>query len=105
MEQTQQNNQVNTRFRVMPPKDYDVIMHNDDVTTMDFVVMVLESIFRKSEEEAEALMLMVHNMGQAVAGTYKKDIAESKVRKATALARENGFPLMLTVEEKENHND
>lgn len=78
---------------------YNVIMHNDDVTTMDFVVMVLRRIFRKSEEDAETIMMKIHNEGQAVVGTYFKDIAQSKANYTMALARKNGFPLMLTIEE------
>jgi len=75
---------------------YVVIMHNDDETTMEFVVMVLENVFFKPQEEAVRLMLAVHNNGEAVVGTYTYDIALSKMNKATALARENGFPLRLT---------
>lgn len=78
---------------------YNVVMHNDDVTTMDFVVHILVSIFRKSPQDAETLMLKVDREGSAVAGTYYKDIAESKKNKATAEARKNGFPLLLTIEE------
>lgn len=78
---------------------FNVIMHNDDVTTMDFVVHVLISIFRKSEEDAEETMMRVHYEGSAVVGTYSRDIAESKVEKATSLARLNGFPLKLTIKE------
>lgn len=78
---------------------YNVVLHNDDYTTMDFVVHILVTIFRKTMQDAEVLMLKVHNEGSAVAGTYHKDIAESKARKATSEARRNGFPLLLTVEE------
>lgn len=78
---------------------YNVILHNDDETTMDFVVHILTTIFRKTLSEAETLMLKVHHEGAAVAGTYLRDIAESKADKATREARANGFPLMLTVEE------
>ena len=77
---------------------YNVIMHNDDVTTMDFVVYVLVKIFRKSEEDAETLMLKVHNEGSAV-GTYSQDIAQSKANYTMNLAKANNFPLQLTIEE------
>ena len=80
-----------------PPK-YNVIMHNDDVTPMDFVVDVLCNIFRKPKDDAETLMLRIHNEGSAVVGTYFKDIAESKTRIALELARKNGFPLKITIE-------
>lgn len=77
---------------------YRVIMHNDDVTTMDFVVMVLATIFHKSELEAEAIMLKIHHEGKAVVGTYYYDIAVTKQMQTMRLARENHFPLVVTVE-------
>ena len=80
------------------PKKYQVVMHNDDFTTMDFVVMVLVTVFRKSEIEAEAIMLTIHHSDKAVVGTYSLDIAASKAEKAVAMAREEGFPLRITVE-------
>ena len=77
-------------------------IYNDDFTTMEFVVMILTQVFFKSEAEAETLMLQVHHSDKAVVGIYSYDVATSKVRKATAMAREAGFPLRLTVEpEKE----
>lgn len=86
-------------YKTKEPSAYNVILHNDDYTTMDFVVHILMSIFRKDEIDAEELMMKVHVEGSAVAGTYTKDIAESKRDKATKEARMNGFPLILTVEE------
>ena len=74
------------------PRRYKVIIHNDDFTTMDFV----------SEESANALMLKVHHADKAVVGIYTYDIAVSKVRKATNMARECGFPLRITVEPEES---
>ena len=82
------------------PRRYKVIIYNDDFTTMEFVVMILKQVFLKSEEEAEALMLQVHHSDKAVVGIYSYDIAVSKTRKATTMAREQGFPLRLTVEEE-----
>lgn len=99
MDETQVKGNKMARFKMKEPSMYNVIMHNDDVTTMDFVVMVLRRIFRKSAEDAEVIMLKVHNEGQAVVGTYFKDIAQSKVNYTKTLARKNGFPLMLTIEE------
>ncbi len=96
---TKLNRQGDVRFRFKEPSRYDVVMHNDDFTTMDFVVAVLCKVFRKSPEEAKRLMLKIHHEGSAVAGTYTKDIAESKAKYATDLARSFGFPLRLTVEE------
>lgn len=77
------------------PRRYKVIIYNDDFTTMEFVVLVLTSVFFKSAEEAEALMLSVHKSGSAVVGIYSYDMAISKVRKATMMAREENFPLRL----------
>jgi ATP-dependent Clp protease adaptor protein ClpS len=83
---------------IREPRRYKVIIYNDDFTTMEFVVMVLKQVFLKSEEEAQALMLQVHHSDKAVVGIYSYDIAMSKTRKATNMAREQGYPLRLTVE-------
>lgn len=90
-----------TRIKIREPKHYKVIMHNDDFTTMDFVVDILRDIFHKNEVEAERLMLLVHETGKAVVGTYPYDIAVSKVQAAAARAKAEGFPFRLTLEE--NH--
>lgn len=84
---------------IREPKHFKVIMLNDDFTTMEFVVNVLETIFNKDKASAEALMLMVHNNGRAAVGTYPYDIALTKIGKAMALAKEKGFPFRMTVEE------
>ena len=86
------------RTNLKEPRRYKVIIYNDDFTTMEFVVMILKQVFLKSEEEAEELMLQVHHSDKAVVGIYSYDIAESKARKATTMAREQGYPLRLTVE-------
>ena len=83
------------------PRRYKVIIHNDDFTTMDFVVEVLKTVFFYSDEKAEALTLQVHHANNAVVGIYTYDIAVSKANKATNMAREKGFPLRLTVEPEE----
>ena len=80
------------RTDIREPRRYKVIIYNDDFTAMDFVVMVLVQVFFKSEEEANALMLKVHHSDKAVVGIYTYDIAVSKARKATNMAREKGFP-------------
>ena len=72
-------------------------MHNDDVTTMDFVVMVLRNIFHKKEREAIQIMLEVHLKGKGVAGKYPYDIARTKAEQTMRLARTNNYPLRLTV--------
>lgn len=86
------------RIDLKEPRRYKVIIYNDDFTTMDFVVNILTSVFFKSKAEAEALMLQVHHSGKAVVGIYSYDVAVSKVQKATNMARDNNFPLLLTCE-------
>ena len=95
-EQSQIRERQRTNLR--EPRRYKVIIYNDDFTTMEFVVMILMQVFLKSEADANALMLQVHHSDKAVVGIYTYDIAVSKTRKATNLAREQGFPLRLTVE-------
>ncbi|MCH5339284.1 MAG: ATP-dependent Clp protease adaptor ClpS [Acetatifactor sp.] len=88
-----------TRIDIREPKRYRVIMHNDDFTSMEFVVEILMDIFHKNAMEAERLMLMVHESGKAAVGSYSYDIAVTKIQAATARAKEEGFPFRLTVEE------
>lgn len=89
---------VRTRFKVKPPQQYQVVFHNDDVTTMDFVVNVLVTVFDKRHSVAMALMLKVHHEGKAVVGVYSLDIAQSKTAKALRMARAAGFPLRITIQ-------
>lgn len=96
---TQGETREKTRIDLREPRRYRVIMHNDDFTSMEFVVEILMDIFRKEEVEAKRLMLMVHESGKAAVGTYPYDIAVTKVRAATERAKENGFPFRMTVEE------
>lgn len=88
-----------TREKIREPKSYRVIMHNDDFTTMEFVVEILVDIFHKDTDEAERLMLMVHEIGKASVGSYPYDIAMTKVKAATDRAENEGFPFRMTVEE------
>ena len=81
--------------KLKEPRRYKVILYNDDFTTMEFVVKMLEKVFHKSEAEAETLMLQVHHAGQAVVGVYSYDIAITKVNVATKMAQEAGFPLRI----------
>lgn len=83
-----------------PIPRYKVIMHNDEVTTMEFVVEVLRTVFFRSKEDAEAIMMKIHNEGSGVVGVYDYDIAISKVFKVRQLADEQNFPLKLTVEKE-----
>ena len=75
-----------------------VILHNDDYTTQEFVVWILETVFRKPEPEAVRIMLDVHRKGKGVAGVYPFDIADTKVAQAKALAEVQEFPLLCTLE-------
>ena len=77
---------------------YRVVLHNDDYTTMEFVVLVLIEFFAKTETEATQVMLEVHHKGQGVAGMYVRDIAETKAEMVEAHARANGHPLKCTAE-------
>jgi ATP-dependent Clp protease adaptor protein ClpS len=85
--------------KLKKPPLYQVLLHNDDYTTMEFVVHVLQNIFGRSTADAVVIMLKVHNEGVGVAGVYTFEVAEMKVNKATALARENEYPLLCTIEE------
>jgi ATP-dependent Clp protease adaptor protein ClpS len=83
------------------PKLYKVLFHNDNYTTMEFVVAVLREVFNKSESDAVAVMLNVHRNGLGVAGVYTWEVAETKLKKTEALARASDFPLKLTLEPEE----
>src|ERR671939_526511 len=84
--------------KVDKPPLFKVLLHNDDYTTMEFVVWVLQSVFNMPEDLAFQVMLNVHVKGIGVAGVYTYEVAEMKVAKATALAREHEFPLLVTME-------
>ncbi len=78
---------------------YKVLLHNDDFTTMDFVVFILMSVFNKNEVDAFNIMMAVHKQGVGVAGVYTYEIAEAKCDKVIQLARDSDFPLLATTEE------
>ena len=89
----------NVEDRTKEPPLYEVLLHNDDYTTMEFVVEILMTVFRKTEDEATAVMLAVHQNGTGVAGVYPREIAETKVHHTRHLAREAGYPLRCTLQE------
>ncbi len=89
-----------SRERLKKPPLFRVLLHNDDFTTMDFVVEVLRQVFGKSEAEAFRVMWAVHTQGVGCAGVYTYEIAEMKVERVTQMARAREFPLLCTVEEE-----
>ena len=89
-----------TRTRLEKPKLFKVILHNDDFTTMEFVVFVLQYVFARAEAEAFTIMLKVHNEGIGIAGLYPYEIATMKSEKAINLAKSREYPLLCTVEEE-----
>ncbi|MDP4177478.1 MAG: ATP-dependent Clp protease adapter ClpS [Bacillota bacterium] len=86
--------------KIKRPSMYKVIIYNDDYTTMDFVVEVIMRVFHKSNVEATKIMLDVHNLGRGIVGIYSYDIASSKISKVNKMARSEGFPLKLSMEEE-----
>jgi len=82
------------------PKLFKVLLHNDDFTTMEFVVFVLEYVFMRTDAEAFTIMLKVHNEGMGIAGIYPYEIANMKSQKAMNLAKSREYPLLCTVEEE-----
>lgn len=89
-----------TRKRTDTPKRYKVLLHNDDYTTMEFVVMILETIFNKSPAEAYRVMMNVHTGGIGIAGVYPHEVAETKVALTHEAAREAGHPLRCSIEQE-----
>lgn len=83
---------------VKEPRKYKVLLHNDDYTTMDFVVEILVRVFHKTEAQATAIMFSVHNQGYGVCGTYTAEVAETKVDMVHRLAKSAGFPLKCSME-------
>jgi ATP-dependent Clp protease adaptor protein ClpS len=81
------------------PPMYKVVLHNDDYTTMEFVVDVLQTVFHKPPAEAARIMLTVHRNGHGVCGVFTREVAETKVEMVGHLAKKNGFPLRCTMEE------
>jgi ATP-dependent Clp protease adaptor protein ClpS len=91
--------EIESALEIEEPTKYKVLLHNDDYTTIDFVVDVLIGIFHKNTTEAEAIMMEVHKKGKSVCGIYTYEIAETKVYQVKELAKSSGFPLLATMEE------
>lgn len=88
------------KVRVTEPKRWKVIFLNDDTTPMEFVTSLLIEVFRHNPETAQRVMLQVHEQGSGIAGTYSFEIAEAKAVESTTLARANGYPLQIKLEEE-----
>ena len=91
---------TSSRSKTDHPPMYKVLLHNDDYTTMEFVVEILLNVFGKSLEKATQIMLNVHNKGKDICGIYPRDIAETKVETVHHLASSKGFPLKSTMEKE-----
>lgn len=87
-------------IKLEKPKMYKVLLHNDDFTTMEFVVFVLEHVFQRTTAESFTIMFKVHNEGVGIAGIYPYEIANMKAQKAINLARAREYPFLCTVEEE-----
>jgi ATP-dependent Clp protease adaptor protein ClpS len=88
--------------KLQKPRMFKVLLHNDHYTTREFVVAILCEVFRKTETEAVQIMLHVHHNGMGVAGIYTRDVAETKIQLVEQRAREEEFPLRLTMEPEDD---
>ena len=86
------------REKTKKPPMYRVLLHNDDYTTKEFVVLILNHVFRRSEADANAIMMHVHNNGVGVAGIYTYEVAETKLQKTLQLAKRYEYPLQMSLE-------
>ncbi len=90
---------LDAELAVREPRRFKVLLHNDDYTSMEFVVDVLRSVFRKTQEQATAIMIAVHEKGLGTCGVYTEEVAETKVIQVHEKARAAGFPLRCSMEE------
>jgi ATP-dependent Clp protease adaptor protein ClpS len=95
---TNQESEVEEITELKKPSRYRVMLHNDDYTSMEFVVMILKVVFGKTDEDAIRIMYDVHQNGIGIAGIYTKEIAETRVQLVHTKAKENGFPLRASME-------
>ncbi len=96
----QQDVSIETDEEIVEPSMYRVLLHNDDYTTMDFVIEILMGVFHKTFEQSTLIMLNVHKAGTGLCGVYTFEMAETKVDAVQTIARENGFPLKCTMEKE-----
>lgn len=87
-------------LKVVEPTKYKVLLHNDDYTSMEFVVEILMYIFHKNVVESEQIMFNIHQKGRAICGVYTFEIAQTKVQQVKETAKSSGFPLLATLEEE-----
>ena len=97
--------QKRTERKLARPKMYRVLLHNDDFTTMEFVVALLMHVFHHDESSANAIMMHIHQKGMGVAGVYTYEVAETKVAQVKELAEKAEFPLLCTFEPDEQGSD
>ncbi|MCL2457498.1 MAG: ATP-dependent Clp protease adapter ClpS [Desulfobulbus sp.] len=95
----QEKTETTDREALQEPPLFKVLLHNDDYTTMDFVVMILQTVFHKNTDEATRIMLSVHHQGVAIAGIYTREIGEAKVEIVHRMAKKNQFPLRCSLEQ------
>ena len=95
------NTVTQTKPKTKRPRLYKVMLENDDFTPREFVLKVLISVFRMTDDEAYVVMMAAHQQGNAVVSVYTRDVAESKAKEATDMGREAGHPLMFTIEPEE----
>ncbi|MGB8221687.1 MAG: ATP-dependent Clp protease adaptor ClpS [Polyangiales bacterium] len=96
--------QVKPEKKLKRPRLYRVLLHNDDYTTREFVVQILHTVFHREEQDAIRIMLHVHHNGVGVAGVFTREVAETKVQRVDRMAREQEFPLRLTMEPEEEED-
>ena len=87
------------KIKIKKPKSYKVVMHNDDFTTMEFVIKILMTVFKKDINTSNKIMMDVHKSGRGIVGVYPYDIAATKVAISLGMAKKEGFPFNITIEE------
>ncbi len=95
------NEEVELDLVLQEPEMYRVLLHNDDYTSMDFVVDILMKVFYKNYQESEMIMIKIHEKGSAICGVYTFEIAQTKAEQVKRLAKQNEFPLLATIERDE----
>ncbi len=96
----QEKVETTDRTSLQEPPLYKVLLHNDDYTTMEFVVMILQTVFQKNIDEATRIMLNVHHQGRGIAGIFTLEVGETKVALVHHMARKNQFPLKCSLEKE-----